>query len=212
MTLETKHEETIEREFAASNAAVSGRATGVLFFAGFGSLWLAQGLSALHWLTPLGIVAIAAIAATLAIPAVMLLRTAGQRSREKGLEEQESPEDKHAFARINFLQWAAIFAAVAFFNALHRTEYLTPVITFIVGAHLIPLARLFSYRPHLVTGSLLMFWATIMVMVFAKENMTSVGAIGTAMILLGSAAWTLTIAGRAAKADSGARPLSAHSV
>jgi len=124
----------------------------------------------------------------------------------------ESPELKRTFFRVNIVQWTAIVAAVVLFNAIHKQEFLATVITFIVGAHLIPLARLFHYTAHYVTGGLLMAWATGVAIAFPPELMPSLGALGTATILLGSAACTLALAGRAARSGFVANRLSIHGV
>jgi hypothetical protein len=180
--------------------SVSGRATGVLFFVGFGSLWMYNGISAMHQTTPISLAAIATIFAALALPAVKLMQSASRAASERGVSQTSSSKTKIAFLRVNAVQWAAIFAAGALFNFLHKPEFLTPAITFIVGAHLIPLARLFSYRAHFVTGALLMLWATVMAVAFAPTMMPSIGALGTGAVLVASAAHTLVLAGRVAKA------------
>jgi hypothetical protein len=190
--------------------AISGRATGVLFFAGFGSLWLYNGISAMHRLNPISIAAIGVILAALFVPAVMLLRSMAKAVHPGG--PVESPDVKRTFFRVNMMQWAAIVAAVVLFNAIHKQEFLATVITFIVGAHLIPLARLFHYTAHYVTGGLLMAWATVVAIAFPSELMPSLGALGTAAILLGSAAFTLALAGRAARSGFVSNRLSIHGV
>jgi len=188
--------------------AISGRATGVLFFAGFGSLWLYNGIAAMHRLSPISIGAIGVIFAALFVPAVLLLRSISKTAHEAG--SLESLEVKRTFLRVNIMQWAAIVAAVVLFNAIHEQEFLATVITFIVGAHLIPLARLFQYAAHYVAGGLLMAWAMVVAIAFPGEMMPTVGALGTAVILLGSAACTLALAGRAARSGFVANRLSIH--
>jgi hypothetical protein len=187
--------------------AISGRATGVLFFAGFGSWWLLNGISAMHRLNPVSLAAIATICAALAVPAAMLLRSTSRAFEANGAGERDSPEARRAFRRVNLTQWAAIVAAIALFNAIHKQEFLTTAITFIVGAHLIPLARVFRYPAHTATGTLLMAWATLIAVAFPAEIMPSVGALGTASILLGSAACTLAGARRAARSGFAANRL-----
>jgi hypothetical protein len=190
--------ETMEASQEGKTAeAISGRATGVLFFAGFGSVWLYNGLSAMHRLNPISIAAIVVIFAALFVPAALLLRSVSKAAHEAG--SLDSPEVKRTFFRVNMMQWAAIIAAIVLFNTIHKQEFLATVITFIVGVHLIPLARLFQYSAHYVTGALLMAWATIVAIVFPGEMMPTLGALGTAGILLGSAAYTLALAGSAVK-------------
>jgi hypothetical protein len=205
--------QAIEAMQAAKTAeAISGRATGVLFFASFGSLWLYNGISAMHRLNGISMAAIVVIFAALFIPAVLLLKSMSKTAHVIGADSRESPEVKRTFARVNVMQWAAIVAAIVLFNAIHKQEFLATTIIFIVGAHLIPLARLFHYAVHYVTGALLMAWATVIAIAFPGEMMPTVGALGTAAILLGSAAYTLTSAGRAAKYGFVSNRLSAQGV
>jgi hypothetical protein len=199
---------TDEMQAGKAAEAISGRAVGALFLAGFGSLWLYNGISAMHRLNPISATAIGVIFAALFIPAVMLLRSMSKAPHGAG--SLESSEVKRTFFRVNIMQWAAIIAAVVLFNTIHKQEFLATVITFLVGAHLIPLARLFQYSAHYVTGGLLMAWATMVAIAFPGEMMPTVGALGTATILLGSAAYTLALAGRAARSGFVSSPLSIH--
>jgi hypothetical protein len=166
----------------------------------------------MHRLNPISIAAIAVIFAALFVPAALLLRSTSKATHADGAGSAESPEVKRTFARVNMMQWAAIIATVVLFHAIHKQQFLATVITFIVGAHLIPLARLFRYAAHYVTGALLMAWATIIAIAFPGEMMPTVGALGTAAILLGSAAYTLALAGRAARSGFISNRLSVHGV
>lgn len=60
------------------------------------------------------------------------------------------------------------------------------------------MARAFRYPVHYVTGTLLVLWSGTSVFILPRENVASVGALGTSAILLLSAAYTLTNAARAA--------------
>jgi hypothetical protein len=79
----------------------------------------------------------------------------------------------------------------------HLPEFIVPAIATIVGLHLFPLARVFHYPIHHVTATLLVLWPAGVVLALPQERLPSVGALGTAAILLVSAAYTLTIATRA---------------
>src|SRR5258708_5526453 len=109
--------------------AISGRATGVLFFAGFGSLWLCTGLSAMHRLNILSGVAAGAILAMLVIRAIRLLH----RAPQTGLDDARQIEMKRAFGRVNTIQWIAIVAAVVLLNVSQQTDFIVPAIATIVG-------------------------------------------------------------------------------
>jgi hypothetical protein len=77
-----------------------------------------------------------------------------------------------------------------------------PAIATIVGLHLFPLARVFRYSMHYVTGTLLVLWSAASVFKLSRDNVASIGALGTSAILLLSAAYTLTNAARAAASVS----------
>ncbi len=192
-------------------AAVSGRATGVLFFAGFGSIWMCNGLAAMHRLNPISLGAVLAIAAALVIPAVRLLAVAAKNAPKPECHCPEQLETQRVFWRVNGMQWGAIAAAVALLNLIHKGEFLVPVITFIVGMHLYPLAKVFRYPVHNVTATLLVVWATVLAATLPGSMLPSVGAVGTAAILLGSAAYTVVTATRVANHLTGTPMLKTQS-
>jgi uncharacterized membrane protein len=90
-------------------------------------------------------------------------------------------------------------------NLLQKPEFLVPVIAFIVGMHLFPLAKLFRYPAHNVTGTLLVLWSIGVVAALPPLALASAGAMGAGAILLGSAAYTLINATRAAKSNLASR-------
>lgn len=176
--------------------AISGRATGALFFSGFGCLWLCTGLAAMHRLNLISGLFVAILLIGLVGPAILLLKRipkAGQVSRAG--DEQISK----TFNRVNMIQWVGVAAAVLLLNIVHKPEFIVPAIAIIVGLHLFPLAKLFQYPAHYVTGTLLVVWSVGVVLLFSKEKIASIGALGTAAILLLSAAYTLTTATLAAR-------------
>ncbi len=170
---------------------ISGRATGVLFFAGFGSLWLCTGLYALHRLDLVTGAPIAVVGLSLVIPALHLLRVAGQNSGANS-DTQEQSQLKRTFNRINAIQWIALVAAIIILNIAGKPAFIVPAIATIVGLHLFPLARLFQYPPHHVTGTLLVIWSLAVSAMLLPDQIASFGALGTAVILELSAAYTLT--------------------
>jgi hypothetical protein len=77
-------------------------------------------------------------------------------------------------------------------------NWVMPSIMLIVGFHFFPLAKLFSYRAHLVTGALLI--ALALIYPFAGSGpMDPIGCIGAGLILWGSATYGLTGAISAAR-------------
>jgi hypothetical protein len=102
-----------------------------------------------------------------------------------------------AFKWINIIQWAAV-AVVAFAFARFGIDvYVVSAITAIVGLHMFPLARVFRYPMHYVTGTVLVSWAAASVLLFAKDEMQGSTALGTGLILWSSALVTLALAVRA---------------
>jgi hypothetical protein len=168
---------------------LSGRATGALFFTVFGSLWLLLSLYArqtLNLSTELGVL-LGALA--LGWNAVHLMRRA-QRFRSAPAD----PAQGRRFAWINAVQWIAV-AAVAFsFARLHIDAYVLNAITAIVGLHMFPLARLFRYPLHHVTGAVLVVWSAASALMVPADQLQGVCTMGTGLILWLSAAVSLAVA------------------
>jgi len=176
---------------------INGRATGALFFSGFGALWLILGSYVRESLS-LGLsLAIAAAFIALAATALWLMRQAGRFPRLP-----EDPQTSRSFHRINLIQWIAVGILAFTLARLHMDVYVVSVITAIVGIHLFPLAKLFRYPIHNVTGAALVVWASATVLFVPKEHLQSTTAIGTGAILWISAAITLALAVRLTRKTS----------
>jgi hypothetical protein len=168
---------------------LKGRATGALFFAGFGTLWLTLALYLRQSLNVMAMVTISVGLMVLVSAIAWLFRLAGRFPKV-----EEDPARSKAFNRINAIQWIAV-AVVAFtFGRLHWDAYVVSAITAIVGIHMFPLARLFRYPVHYVTGGVLVLWAAVSAFAFPTDQMQGSTAIGTGVILWFSAATTLAMA------------------
>lgn len=168
---------------------IGGRAVGAMFFTGFGALWLLLALYARQQFDAASIAAVALIAIALAA-AALYLRTQARRFPQM----PEDPAVGRVFGRVNAVQWIAI-AVVAFaFPKLHWDAYLMSAITLIVGVHLFPLARLFHYPLHYVTGGVLVAWAALSAAIAPAGALQSTTALGTGTVLWLSAAATLVAA------------------
>jgi hypothetical protein len=178
--------------------AISGRATGVLFFSGFGTLWLFTGLSAMHRLTRTNIALVVVLFALLLFAALSLLKRASKFPRS-AQDVAHDAQISRTFRRVNTIQWIAIAAVLVLVNIFHQQALIVPAIAIIVGLHLFPLARLFRYPVHYVTGALLILWSVGTVIAFPREKIASTGALGTAAILLLSSVYTLISAARTCK-------------
>lgn len=181
-----------------------GRAIGALFFAGFGALWIGLALYIKEMLTAASLSFVALDLAVLLAMACWLLREAKHFPAVA-----DDPERSRKFNRINIAQWIAV-AFVAFsFARLHIDAYVMCGITAIVGLHFFPLAWLFRYALHYVTGSVLLVWAGLSAILVPVEHLQGTSALGTGIILWASAFTTLclafTLARRSARADSAER-------
>ena len=168
---------------------LAGRAIGALFFSAFGALWLGLALYALQQLTVTSVAAILLVLVNLVAAALYLMRQSRRFPRLP-----EDPALSRAFNRINAAQWVAIGIVAFSFARLHLDAYVLCAITAIVGLHMFPLARLFRYRPHYVTGTVLVAWAAVSAFAAPLEHLQGVSALGTGLILWLSAMATLALA------------------
>jgi hypothetical protein len=172
---------------------LSGRAIGAMFFAGFGAIWLALSLYALERLDAATVGALLLGLVVLVAAALYLLREAKRWPRVP-----DDPAIGRAFGWVNAIQWVAV-AAVAFgFARLHIDAYVLSAITAIVGLHMFPLARLFRYTPHYVTGAMLVAWSVASIFMAPVDHLQGVTALGTGTILWLSAAVSVALGLQAA--------------
>jgi hypothetical protein len=173
---------------------LSGRATGALFFAGFGALWIALSLYALQKLSAATVSGNLAGLVVLVLAAIFLLRVAKRWPRVP-----DDPAISRVFKRVNLEQWLAVFIVASALQWLHLDAYVINAITAIVGLHMFPLARLFRYVPHYWSGAVLVVWAVASAVFVPNEHLQGVSALGTGIILWLSAAVTLALAYQAAR-------------
>jgi hypothetical protein len=173
---------------------LGGRAIGSIFFAAFGALWLLLSLYARELLTVASVSGVLFGALILLFAAFYLMRQAKRYPKTP-----DDPAMGRAFAWINAIQWTAVAVVAITFAKLHIDAYVISAIAAIVGLHMFPLARLFRYRMHYATGALLVAWAAASAVLVPTEQMQSVAAFGTGVVLWLSAAVTLAIALYAAR-------------
>jgi hypothetical protein len=178
---------------------ITGRAIGSIFFTLFGTIWIFLGLFAGQRLNGVLITVCCLIPAALLYAAMTLFRSA-----QRFPLVPEDPAMKRGFNRVNLAQWIAVIAAVLVCNYLHRAEFIPSAITVIVGLHMFPLARIFRYPLHNVTGAALTLWGVVGAIVQPVELMQSTTALGSGIILWVSAAVTLVMAHLAAKSTDAA--------
>jgi hypothetical protein len=141
-------------------------------------------------------------AAAAVVPVFVLIAWLGSmvRRRLPKLSGPETPEKKQMmrhFAVVNVVQWVAIFGTINLLQNWHVDGWIVSAIVLIVGAHFLPLARLFGSRQHVVTGAALMLCAAVAV-VLPVSVRDAVECVSAGLILWASAAAALYTAFRLA--------------
>ena len=164
-----------------------GSSMGATIMGGFGAVWLAMGIGAA------GVPVRVAIA--IVVPVFVLIACLGAtlRRRLPKLSGPESPEKKQmmsAFGVVNVVQWVAIFGTIQLLTSWHLYGWIVSAIVLIVGAHFLPLARIFGVRQHVVTGAALMLCAAAAIVLPASVR-DVVECVSAGVILWASAAIAL---------------------
>jgi len=174
----------MQRELTANR--LSSMATGVMFFAVFGSGWLFWSLIARQEISATTAIAVEIGTLVLLAAAVYIKRQAKRWPRVP-----DDPRVGRAFAWITAIEWTAV-AAVAFLCArFHWDAYLPSAVAVIVGLHFYPLARVFRNPLHYVTGTVLVVWASAAAATVPADRLPGITALGTGAILWAAAVVTL---------------------
>jgi hypothetical protein len=174
-----------------------GRAIGSLFFAVFGAIWIALALYAKERLTAGNLIFVALDFAVLVGMALWLRREA-----KRFPTVAEDPNRDRKFNQINGAQWVAGGIAAFLLARMHLDAYIPCAIAAIVALHMFPLAGLFRYKMHYLTGSVMLAWAAASAIFVPAEHLQGTSALGTGIILWVSAFTTLMLAFTAARRNS----------
>lgn len=166
-----------------------GRATGAMIMTGFGALWLLLNLYARQMLSAANVAGVAAAVLAMVSGIVCLRRQAARWPRVPS-----NAASWRAFGWIVALEWIAVFVAWIILGYLHLDVYGVSATVGIVGLHFFPLARLFRYPPHYVTGALMTLFAAWTALFVPLGQVQGAAALGAGFILLASAAVTLALA------------------
>jgi hypothetical protein len=126
------------------------------------------------------------------------------RRRLPKLAAMETPEKKQmmrAFNMVNIAQWLVIFGVANLLRNFRLDAWIVPSIVLIVGAHFIPLARIFQAPQHLKTGIAMMLCAAVAVVLPVSVRDT-VECLSAGLILWVSAAGALYAAFRMAPSQT----------
>jgi hypothetical protein len=153
-----------------------------MFFAVFGGLWLELWASDQYRGSILAVLIVAVLAAALLAAAIRVY----QRHSGALKALAQTPETRRRsryFNLINGAQWIAIFVVAFTLAKTGLGTWILPSIILIVGLHFLPLARLFGYRPHYVTGAALILLAIAYPRLADDGPASALGALATGVIL-----------------------------
>jgi hypothetical protein len=133
-----------------------GASIGATIAGGFGAVWLAIGMAGAGVSVP--------VALAIVLPAFVLIALIGAsvRRRLPKLAVAKTPERKQMmriFAVVNVVQWVAILGTANLLHNFHLDDWTVSAIVLIVGAHFLPLARIFQASQHRTTGIAMMLCA-----------------------------------------------------
>ena len=165
---------------------------GATIMGGFGAVWLALGMTAAG--VPVSI-ALAVVVPVFVLIACMASVVRRRLPKFSGAESPEKKQMMRAFAVVNVVEWLAIFGTINLLRNLHLDAWIVSSIVLIVGAHFLPLARIFGARQHVVTGTALMLCAAV-ALVLPVSVRDVVECVGASLILWASAAVALYAAFR----------------
>jgi hypothetical protein len=173
-------------------SSLTGRAIGAVFFACFGSAWLGLGLAAAHQLTRYAVLLVGG-GLLLVFLAGRVLRQANRlpASAAGPADAIRARRQWRVFGLVNAGQWGGIFLAGWLLPRLGLAVYFTPVLAGLVGVHLFPLAQLFRYPSHYLTGGALLLWVAGCLLLLPSPQWQAAVALGAGGILWISAGHTL---------------------
>jgi len=172
-----------------SGAIRARRATGAMFFAVFGGVWL-EGWA-------IGTTKLVALDVVIAVLALALTWLAYATYRRHAADLAAQPKTAQArrigrlFHAINGGQWILIVVLANILTRQGLGMWIIPMAIFIIGLHFLPLAYLFSNRPHYATGAALVALAVVYPFVAPGGPADAVGLLGAGLILWASAGWAL---------------------
>jgi hypothetical protein len=143
---------------AQQSATKAARAIGAMFLAFFGCGWL------IAWSVQ-AFGASVGVLTSIAVGGFAIFFVALRQFRQhRGalMAQAKNPENKktrHIFNAVNIAQWICISVIAAVLSNTGHSKWILAAIIFVVGIHFLPLAAVFKYRWHYVTGAALILLA-----------------------------------------------------
>lgn len=171
-----------------------GRAIGALFFAFFGAAWLLIADQLAHGHSWILIALVLTASLLLGLASVTVLRR--DLSAMHALRQTpDSRRMRRQFRTINAIQWITIITAVVLLQHFKLVPWIVPAVMLIVGLHFLPLARVFRYRAHYLTGAILVATALLYPIGNPDGPASPRGSLIAGLTLWSAALWSLRPAG-----------------
>ena len=171
-------------------ATRGSRAIGALFFAFFGAAWLLIADQLAHGHSGILIALVLTASVLLALVSVTVLRR--NLSAMHALSRTpDSLRMRRQFRTINAIQWITIMAAVVLLLHFKLYPWIVPAVMLIVGLHFLPLARVFHYRAHYLTGAILVATALLYPIGSPDGPASPLGSLIAGLTLWSAALWSL---------------------
>lgn len=188
---------------AVPSAASANRAIGAMFFAVFGTAWLAWGDVIARGHVDVLVVPVAVAGAGLL--AFAWRRFQAHRSARAAVEgTPRARRTNRVFHIVNTAQWVAILVLANVLDNLGLGIWKVPMVIAVVGLHFLPLAASMGYKPHYLSGAALVGLAATYPFVAAAGPLSAAGPIGAGLVLWASA--ILALAAGAGRGPGAASP------
>jgi hypothetical protein len=166
------------------------RAIGAMFFTVFGGVWFALWArftfaAPMPAYVPVALVTLGLLACVYRVYAVNQPALDAEKTSPAGARQSR------LFHIVNAGQWVLILVVGNVLANLGRSDLVVPAAMFIIGAHFLPLARIFSYAPHFITGAALMVIALLCPRLNSWGGLGPLGYFAAGAILWASAVWAV---------------------
>jgi hypothetical protein len=179
----------------------ANRAIGAMIFSVMGTIWITLWSIRSFGVQPLGLTVTTSGGLVIFLRALRVF----QQHKRARVVQAETPEKRHAdriFNLVNAGQWIVILIVGNVLNNLGRGEWVIMAAMFIIGLHFLPLAKVFTYPPHTITGAALMLWAVGFPMLTSRGPAHPLGCLGAGLILWLSALYGLSVNEPQPRSDS----------
>lgn len=176
---------------AVAVATQANRAIGAMFFSVFGGAWLALGTSRV-FAAPIPAFVLIACATLILLWVVLRIYKVHAPALAAEPETDQQRRQSRIFHFINGGQWLVILVVGNVLANMGLGAWVIPAAIFVIGAHFLPLAKLFGYSPHYMTGAAMMLLAAGYPVVAPAGASSPVGCFGAGIILWLSAVWAIT--------------------